>query len=83
MSLLAESPGAVPPPDEAPSRPDVPRPALLDYPHIAGCDGCRAYLDVAPSTLPSWTMVSATLAFHDSGHRHDPLDFGGGQFAWI
>lgn len=84
MSLLAESPGEMRPCTKATSAPGaITRPALTDYPHVAGCDPCRVYLDAAPAGLPPWTVVSATLAFHDSAHRHDPLDVGYGQFDWI
>ncbi len=81
MSLLAESPGAIP--GEAPSAPDVPRPRLMDYPHIARCPRCQNYLVEAPGSVPAWTVISATLAFHDSGHRHDPLDDANPRFSWI
>ncbi|MBK6873597.1 MAG: hypothetical protein IPJ14_07650 [Kineosporiaceae bacterium] len=82
MSLLAESPGAMQPEEVPPTR-SLPRPQVVDYPHIARCVTCQEYLNDAPSHLAPWTVVGAALTYHDSGHRRDPLTRDDHQFSWI
>jgi hypothetical protein len=46
---------------------------LAAYPHVAHCPDCRAYLSDQHHNQAGPDLVWATLAHHDSGHRHDPL----------
>ena len=55
--------------------------ALAAYPHIAGCAPCRAYATSAPARFAVPTVVSATLAHHDAGHRVDILATASQHFA--
>jgi len=49
----------------------VPPPMRL-YPHVAACAGCREYV-ASLTDYPADIVMSATLAYHDSGHGSDPL----------
>ncbi len=70
-------------PDDVPPTVSLVRPQVRDYPHIAQCRVCQEYLSETPTHLPPWQVVSAALAYHDSGHRRDPLGGDDHQFSWI
>ena len=55
--------------------------ALAAYRHVAGCDTCRDYAAAAPARFAVPTVVSATLAHHDAGHRGDTLSTATQHFA--
>jgi len=46
---------------------------LAAYPHIARCAPCRGYAEDALATFLPGATLQATLAHHESGHRHDSL----------
>jgi hypothetical protein len=55
---------------------------LSSYPHAARCPACRGYLgDVAEVPLGAQDLVAGVLAFHDGGHRRDPLATATEHFA--
>ena len=58
-----------------------PRGVLAAYPHIASCPSCGDYAaDYLPSCSTAQVVIAA-LAYHDSGHRHDPLCSASQHFA--
>jgi hypothetical protein len=46
---------------------------LAPYPHIARCGACRSYAEDALTTFLPAATLQATLAHHESDHRHDSL----------
>jgi hypothetical protein len=55
---------------------------LAPYPHVARCTACRSYaLDGLTAFTPD-TVLSATLAHHDSAHRCDPLSAASEYFGF-
>jgi hypothetical protein len=67
----------------SPRRHDLSPLALLaSYPHAAACPHCRDYLTgIGAVRLDPWDVVAAVLAFHDGGHRRDPLRTASEHFA--
>ena len=57
------------------------RDALAAYPHVARCATCCDYAAAVPSRFTVTTVVSATLAHHDAGHRVDILATASQHFA--
>jgi len=55
--------------------------ALAAYPHIAGCCVCQDYAAAAQDRFSAATVLSATLAHHDAGHRGDTLSTASQHFA--
>ena len=47
--------------------------ALSPYPHVARCPACLAYAADALTLFGAAAVTSATLSFHDSGHRSNSL----------
>jgi hypothetical protein len=85
MAQLIPTP---PPPRTPVAGPNHRRPAgdgraqpLAAYPHIVGCATCRSYAADYLPTPPAPDVVTAALAYHDSTHRHDPLDPANQSFA--
>jgi hypothetical protein len=50
--------------------------ALASYPPIAACLLCREYALDHDADADRWSVVAATLAYHDMSHRDDPLSLG-------
>jgi len=46
---------------------------LAPYPHAANCPACRSYAVEGLAEFTPATVLSATLAHHESAHRCDPL----------
>lgn len=54
---------------------------LAAYPHIACCTACVRYAGEWLPDRPTPQVVTATLAYHDSGHSYDPLTVASEHFA--
>jgi hypothetical protein len=47
--------------------------ALAAYPHISRCERCLRYAQAALDTFSVTATLQASLAHHESDHRHDSL----------
>jgi len=56
--------------------------ALAAYPHVARCGACCGYAVATPPRFAVPTVVSATLAYHETGHRGDTLSTASQHFAF-
>lgn len=54
---------------------------LASYPHVAHCSDCQAYLSHWLPIHGGPNLVWATLAHHNSDHRHDPFTTASEHFS--
>jgi len=47
---------------------------LASYPHVAVCPRCLGYAKGYLETEDAWSVLAATLSYHDSCHRSDLLE---------